>query len=514
MAAGVTTFRASSTGPSPSDLLDALDRAGFTAESPATSTLAVLDTFDGRIADAGLRLELVDGRHLVLSGKETVPAGVTVAAQPRVAEDLPPGPLRQRLAKLLDVRALLRLVEVTSKRTEATRRNQAGKVVAAVAIHQSASTGGVALADGLVVEGIELAGYPKPAAELRELLEGLGLATVDGGLVELAAAAAGVPLGGYGVAVGVPLAADERAIDGFRTVLVNLRDAMVANWDGTVDDIDPEFLHDLRVAVRRTRVVLANAGRVLPDDVRQRARDDFRWLGQITGAARDLDVYQLEWSEYTDALDDAVAKALVPLREHLGVERQAAHAELTDNLNSARASATVEAWNDWLDAPVHAAALGDRSFEPVSETVRRRIRRAHRVMLDRGRTITPETPADTVHELRKDAKKLRYLIECFGGLYEKSARTPFVSRLKALQDTLGEHQDAEVHVNAMREMADDRRRRWSPETLLAIGQLIERLDQRRVASREELAERFGAFDRKQTAKALKGLLASAGDATS
>ena len=58
-------------------------------------------------------------------------------------------------------------------------------------------------------------------------------------------------------------------------MLANLRDAMLANWDGTVADIDPEFLHDLRVAVRRTRVVLANAGRVLPDDVRQRAREDF-----------------------------------------------------------------------------------------------------------------------------------------------------------------------------------------------------------------------------------------------
>ncbi len=61
-------------------MLDALVRAGFTAEPPRTSTLAVLDTFDGRIADAGLRLELVDGRHLVLSGEGGVPAGVTVSS--------------------------------------------------------------------------------------------------------------------------------------------------------------------------------------------------------------------------------------------------------------------------------------------------------------------------------------------------------------------------------------------------------------------------------------------------
>ena len=112
--------------------------------------------------------------------------------------------------------------------------------------------------------------------------------------------------------MGVPLAASDSAIDGYRAVLANLRDAMLANWDGTVADIDPEFLHDLRVAVRRTRVVLANAGRVLPDDVRQRAREDFGWLGAISGAARDLDVYQIEWPEYTAELDAAATRGAGP----------------------------------------------------------------------------------------------------------------------------------------------------------------------------------------------------------
>jgi CHAD domain-containing protein len=299
------------------------------------------------------------------------------------------------------------------------------------------------------------------------------------------------------------------AIDGFRAVLTNLRDAMLANWDGTVADIDSEFLHDFRVAVRRSRVVLANAGRVLPDDVRQRTREDFAWFGEITGNPRDLDVYQLEWPDYTADLDPIATKALLPLREHLGELREAAHTVLNAELNSARAAAAVQAWSGWLDGPMDPATLGDRSDEALPVTVRRRIRRAHRRMIERGRTITPATPAEIVHELRKDAKKLRYLIECFSGLYDKSARGAFVTRLKTLQDTLGAHQDAEVHATALRAFADDPKGGWSADTLLAIGQLIERLEQRRVARREELAERFGAFDSKDTDKALKTLLASA-----
>jgi CHAD domain-containing protein len=510
MVAGTTTYRPATSASDVGAVLDVLGRAGLITEVPATSTVAVLDTFDGRIADAGLRLELVDGHQLMLRGDGVVAARVAVAGQPRIAADVPAGPLRGRLARLLDVRALLRLVEVTSERIDAQLRNGTGKVTVAAAVHQSPSAGGVGLDDSVLVEVHELAGYPKPAAELREEIERIGFVEIDGGLAELAARSAGVPLGGYAVSVGVPLAADYTAIDGFRAVLANLRDAMLANWDGVVADVDPEFLHDLRVAVRRTRVVLGNAKRVLPEEVRQQAREDFAWLGGISGTARDLDVYQIEWPEYTAALDDTATEALVPLREHLGVQRQAAHVELAAQLTSAGAAEVVERWNDWLDHPVDVPTFGDRSVEPLTKTVRRRVRRAHKVMIDRGRSITAETPADTVHELRKDAKKLRYLIECFGGLYDKAPRTAFVSRLKALQDVLGEHQDAEVHAHALRTIADDTQQRWSADTLLAIGQLIERLEQRRVASRNDLAERFAEFDRKETAKALKELLASAG----
>jgi CHAD domain-containing protein len=508
MAAGTTTYHPVAPGIDVDHVLAVLARAGFALDAPRPSTLAVLDTFDGRIADAGLRLELVDGRQLVLRGEGEVPAAVTLTRQPRDAADLPAGPLRRRLAKLLDVRALLRLVEVTSQRQDAAQRNHSGKVVAGVTVHRQTAANGEPFGDGFLVEALELAGYPKPAAELHRLLADAGLGVVDGGLAELAATRAGVPLDGFEVPVGVALDSGMAAIDGFRAVLGNLRDAMVANWDGTVADVDPEFLHDFRVAVRRSRVVLANAKRVLPDVIRDRTRDDFAWFGEVTGNARDLDVYQLEWQDYTADLDAAATAALVPLREHLGVLRDAAHVELSAALTSPRASDAIAAWSGWLDTPVDAASLGDRGDEALSVTVRRRVRRAHRRMIDRGRAITPATPAEIVHELRKDAKKLRYLIECFGGLYDRSARSAFVSRLKALQDTLGEHQDAEVHAAALRTIADDSEQGWSADTLLAVGQLIERLEQRRVASRAELADRFAAFDSKGTAKALAALVES------
>ncbi len=85
----------------------------------------------------------------------------------------------------------------------------------------------------------------------------------------------------------------------------------------------------------------------------------------------------------------------------------------------------------------------------------RRIEKAEQRLIDHGRAITPDTPAEDVHEVRKDAKRLRYLLECFGSLLPTTERKAFVKRLKALQDNLGEHQDAEVHADMLRTMAGE-----------------------------------------------------------
>ena len=69
---------------------------------------------------------------------------------------------------------------------------------------------------------------------------------------------------------------------------------MDATVDGIVDDIDTEYLHDFRVAVRRTRSVLKMLGDVLPPGLAERVAPEFRWLGDITTPTRDLDVYLLE----------------------------------------------------------------------------------------------------------------------------------------------------------------------------------------------------------------------------
>jgi CHAD domain-containing protein len=294
-------------------------------------------------------------------------------------------------------------------------------------------------------------------------------------------------------------------------VLVNLLDTVEANHEGTVDALDPEFLHDLRVAVRRSRSVVSAGKKVLPADERKRFGAELKWLGGATGPSRDLDVYVIEWDGYVAPLGET-APLLTPVRDHLDRQRQRAHADLAKQLRSRRYKALVKQWRSFLETPSDDAEPGRLADRTVGEVAAARITAAHDHLVEQGRLIDADSPGEALHDLRKDAKKLRYLLECFGGLYEPKARKTFVQRLKALQDNLGEHQDAEVHVDLLRTVAPEIHGSdaTGPETLLAMGQLIAHLEQRRVTLRGEFADRFADFDTKKTRRALVDLLASAG----
>jgi CHAD domain-containing protein len=139
--------------------------------------------------------------------------------------------------------------------------------------------------------------------------------------------------------------------------------------------------------------------------------------------------------------------------------------------------------------------------------VAKRIARAHSSLVEDGRQIRPDSPAEQVHDLRKDAKKLRYLVECFGSLLPEKPRKRYVRQLKALQENLGEHQDAEVHIEMLQSLTVELDESGTAaDTLVAIGQLTERLDQTRITARAEFADRFADYDSPATQRALDAML--------
>jgi CHAD domain-containing protein len=303
----------------------------------------------------------------------------------------------------------------------------------------------------------------------------------------------------------VPLDPSMPAIDGFRAVLATVAESISLNWQGTIDRVDPEALHDLRVGVRRTRTIVGQGRNVLPPAMVTRARGGFAWLGARTGPARDLDVLLQSWDGITEPLGAQSAAALEPVRAALQNRRREASEALIDAMQSPQTAELMRTWHAWVSDSAAHERSGRHGLRPLGKVVAKRIDRLQNRVLDGGRSVGLDSPADSVHELRKDAKKLRYRVECFGNMVPKKPRAEFVRRLKAIQDGLGQYQDAVVHIDEVRGVALPLRD-GSTETLLAAGQLIERFEQQRLAALGEFTGQFTDYDSKKTRRALRSAL--------
>jgi CHAD domain-containing protein len=487
-------------------VVDALEHAGFEVEPARPSHRVVLDTFDGRLCAAGLRLEHHrDGEAMLVLRDDSgaPPARLAGATPPRWPSALPGGPFRARVAEVTKERALVPLLTVTSHARRAQRRDRRGKATVVAELHVDVREDGHRV-PGWMLELHAVVGHGNERERIATRLLSLGLVPHDGDLAAVVATERGTSLGGTSSSPTVALDATEPALSGYRRVLANLADTVEANRAGTIEDIDEEFLHDLRVAVRRTRTVLKEGKSVLPAEVRLSYQEAFGVLGQRTGPARDLDVYIVGWDDYVAPLGLTGDAGLAKVRREIERQRATAHRELSKLLDSDASRRELDEWRTWLADP----NVEGPASPPLGRVVARRIAKAQEKVLTDGRSITPETPGQRLHDLRKDTKRLRYLLECFGSIFPPDDLKAFVSQLKELQDNLGAHQDAEVHLAQLRDLAHDLHERAVVDTdaLLAMGRLSDQLERRRMVERAAFTKRFARYDRKSNRGALDALL--------
>jgi CHAD domain-containing protein len=293
--------------------------------------------------------------------------------------------------------------------------------------------------------------------------------------------------------VDVPLAHDQRADAGAVAVLRRLLAVIGDNIEGSISGEDPEHLHQLRIAVRRSRTVQRQLKDVFPVLELPGYRSEFRWLQQATGDARDLDVYLEDLEALRAMLPAAMRRDLDPLVPVLAHSRLTARAEMTRALRSERTVNLFEDWDRLLEGLV-ALPLEDRpaAVQPLGVVAGKRIRKVYKRIVRMGRAIDADSPPEAYHELRKKGKELRYLLELFGvKLFDEEAVTPLVRSLKGLQDVLGRHQDREIQIARLRAGAPEvAELPGGGAACMAMGTLVERLHADEQTAREEFGARF------------------------
>ena len=297
------------------------------------------------------------------------------------------------------------------------------------------------------------------------------------------------------------------AAEATRIVCRWLLASMLANEAGVRDNADPEFLHDFRVAGRRTRSLLSQLKKALPPGDGERYRSEFSWLGSRSGPTRDLDVFLLKLPSYAEDLPGAERGDVSLLQEMLGRRQSEEHALLVQALDSARYASLIRQWDAFLHRPSRPAVESDVGRKPILDVASRRIRKAHRKVLKQGHSIDGEATPEALHQMRIRCKKLRYLLEFFGSLYATEGIGKLISELKRLQDNLGDFNDYVVQQRLLREVARDAAQDGpeSVEMLLTAGRLLDRLAAGQELERVRFGEHFIRFSRPENQRLFERL---------
>jgi len=237
-------------------------------------------------------------------------------------------------------------------------------------------------------------------------------------------------------AMSVPLA--------FSAVLRGALTHLQANERGLLTTANAEYLHQMRVALRRMRAAFLVFRGVADAHAGASALvDEMRWLESALGPARDLDVL----------LDETLPPILSQFDGHPGLERYGsafsrarlrAWRAAKSAVASARYQRFILAFGAWLEADSWADVTGAPGTEqPLAAYAAAVLQKRYEKVRQRGRKL-PERSAAELHRLRIAVKKLRYSALYFAMLFESRKAPDMLDVLGTLQEDLGAINDAEM----------------------------------------------------------------------
>ena len=214
----------------------------------------------------------------------------------------------------------------------------------------------------------------------------------------------------------------------------------------------PEGVHQMRVGVRRLRAILSAFAPLLKNDEFSRFSDELRWLGDVLGRARNLDVF----------VDGLVAPAIESIGDVPGItalntacaeRRAAAHADAAEAIVSLHYTALIlrlMRWSEESGATEQSAAALSR---PLAKVAPRLLKRRLKLVRRRSAGFSKQS-SEQQHRLRIALKKLRYAMEMLGKHCDAEKTARLLRSVKRMQKKLGDANDLRVSHDLVDELAN------------------------------------------------------------
>lgn len=216
---------------------------------------------------------------------------------------------------------------------------------------------------------------------------------------------------------------------------------------------EADAIHKMRVGTRRMRSALASYRKVLGPEQVQEVRDELKWLAGVLGAARDAQVMRARLQSLAAAQPAELVMGPVRQRidEELLGDYRAAHALVLQALDGGRYRSLLERLEIVVTKPDFTPEADAPAAQTAARMLARDRKRLHRQVRDARTAGSEDLRSESLHEARKDAKRLRYAAEvaqpvCTEGSAELAAGAEHIQKI------LGEHQDSVVSREYLRRL--------------------------------------------------------------
>ncbi|MBO3750785.1 CYTH and CHAD domain-containing protein [Streptosporangiaceae bacterium NEAU-GS5] len=206
--------------------------------------------------------------------------------------------------------------------------------------------------------------------------------------------------------------------------------------DPRVRRAEDDAVHQARVACRRLRSAFKAFAPLLEGT--ESIQEELRWLGEVLGEVRDLEVIRARFAKHLDVLDESLIVG--PIRRRLGDDLAAREDEGYDRIREAMSGERYYALLDSLDALVadppftKLAGKDADALEKIVEGDWKRVLKRY----DRAQALPDLGERQlAMHDVRKAAKRARYTAEAVGMRGQ-------AKRAETVQEVLGRHQDGVV----------------------------------------------------------------------
>ncbi len=266
-----------------------------------------------------------------------------------------------------------------------------------------------------------------------------------------------------------------------------------ANEAAALSGLDPEGVHEMRVALRRMRAALSDFQGIVPAAQISWLKRETKWLISSLGMARDWDVFLSELLPPVEAArpgDSGLAK----LRMAAEREREKGYAGARRAIRSHRYSALLMRMRRWLQAKSWRQGDDGRKWldKSAEKVGGRLLTKRHQAVLELGQGFK-KLSAQERHKLRITLKKLRYTAEFFRSLYPKKREKAYFHALTQLQNSLGRMNDIVVADHLLNRLSAARDHRIS-DLISTAGGIVARWYSKSARSWEKEAEaNWGEF---------------------